>query len=94
MGLMENPILFEGLLGLKGVRGGSGEGGRAYCSRTAEMGVLFERAVARRDLEAQLLGHECQRCLAVAGEVDVLLAAGDAAGDAHTLAIGLEVVEV
>lgn len=44
---MANPILFEGLLGLKGVGGGSGEGGRAYCSRTAGIGVLFERAVAR-----------------------------------------------
>lgn len=48
----------------------------------------------RRNLDAQLLGYECQRCLAIAGEVDVLLAAGDAAGNAHALAVGLEVVEV
>lgn len=95
MGLMANPILFEGLLGLKGVGGGPGEGGEACCSRTAGMGGSIRACCrARRDLDAQLLGYECQRCLAVAGEVDVLLAAGDAAGDAHALAVGLEVVEV
>ena len=61
---------------------------------TAEMGGFVPRRCTRRNLDAQLLGLQMPAMPAVAGEVDVLLAAGDGAGDAHALAVGLEVVEV